>query len=887
MPLPNAFRLGSYEIVGPIGAGAMGEVYRARDTRLGRDVAVKVLPLDLTSDAERLTRFEREARVLAALNHPNIATIHGIEEHGAGRALVMELVDGQTLAELCARRRKGRDVPLADVLGIARQIAAALEAAHDKGIVHRDLKPANIKVNSAGIVKVLDFGLAKIRAAGANVADEPGITFAAAGTREGVMLGTPAYMSPEQARGFAVDASADVWAFGCVVYELLTGQRAFGGETTSDTIAAVLEHEPDWTRLPRNAPGSVRRLLQRCLQKDSRQRLRDMSAVRILVEDAVSALDSTSSGASFDGLAGRARARTRRAWVITAIAGVAVIAGAAVALRPSVPVSPETRLDIATPPTTDPASFSISPDGRSIVFVATVDSVPRLWLRTLDSVAAAPLAGTGSAYLPFWSPDNRSVGFFAEGKLKRIDLGTKSVQVLADATAGRGGTWNAAGDILFAPQSGPIFRIAESGGERTQVTRPDPESSHRFPEFLPDGRHFIYFERTALDPLGLKVGDLAGSEARDLVAADARGAYIEPGQLLFIRQGTLYAQSFDATQIVLSGSPVPVAADVMVNPTNIPGSAALSASATGLFVYRVGPAPRRQIQWLDRVGRTLGNVGDADPRRPQGLALSPDGRSLAMTRTVDGNQDVWLLDTARGALTRFTSAPRADNDPIWSADGSRLVFVSARQGPGDLYEKPASGAADEQLLLEVSPLAAYNTEWSADGRVLLFDTQDVTSRFDMWALSIDGPREPYSVLQTNFDEMSGQFSPDGAWIAYQSNESGRFEIYVRPFPGPGTRWPVSTNGGTHVRWGRDGKELFYLAPGNLLMAVPIELDSERQTASIGAPVPLFTARVGTLAPVDSYQYAVAGDGQRFLVNTVLEDANPPPITVVQNWKPPR
>jgi Tol biopolymer transport system component len=562
-----------------------------------------------------------------------------------------------------------------------------------------------------------------------------------------------------------------------------------------------------------------------------------------------------------------------------------VAAVAAVFLRPSAPDLPQTRLDIATPPTSDPGSFAISPDGRSIVYVATAEGAPQLWLRRLDSSEAALLAGTGSAYSPFWSPDNRSVAFFAEGKLKRIDLDTKAVQLLADATAGRGGAWNSSGDILFAPQSGPIFRIAASGGERTQVTRPEPDSSHRFPEFLPDGRHFIYFERTALNPAGLKVGDIAGAGARDLVAADARGAYID-GHLLFIRQGTLYAQSFDVDELGLSGDPIPVAADVMVNPTNVPGSAALSASATGLFAYRAGAAPRRQLQWIDRTGRVLGNVGDPDPRRPQGIALSPDGRSLAIERVVDGNTDVWLLDIARGALSRFTTAPRADADPVWSPDGSRLVFVSARRGPGDLYEKAASGAVEEQVLLE-TPTGAYPTDWSPDGRVFLYDTQDVSSRFDMWALPLDGARAPSSVLQTNFDEMLGRFSPDGAWLAYQSNESGRFEIYVRPFPGPGTRWPVSTNGGIHVSWARDGKELFYVAPGNVLTAAPIELDSERQAAAIGAPAPLFTARIGTLAPVDSYQYVVADDGQRFLVNTVLEDPNPPPITLVQNWRPAR
>jgi len=869
-------RIGVFQVEARIGAGGMGDVYLARDTRLGRDVAIKVLPRIFAADGDRLARFEREARFLASLNHPHIAAIYGVEEADGFNALVLEWIDGPTLAN----RLEQGPLRLDDALVAARQIADALEAAHERGIIHRDLKPANIKVRPDSTVKVLDFGLAKAfeeEGGGADLRHAATTTRAAMATREGVVLGTAAYMSPEQARGLDVDKRTDIWAFGCVLYEMLTGQRAFPGGTFSDAIAAILERAPDWAALPAATPQRVRDLLRRCLTKNARQRLHDIADARLDIEEAISRPDVEVRRAPTPSRRGE-----RAAWIaaVTVLAattfGALVWKGASLAPR-------ETRLELTTPATNDPISFAVSPDGRKMAFQSLSDGVSRLWIRTLDSVSATPLAGTDQAYSPFWSPDAQSLGFFADGKLKRIDLATQSVQVLTNATAGRGGAWNGADVILFAPQSGPIFRMSASGGERTQVTRPAPLTSHRFPQFLPDGHHFVFFEQGGDTPSGLWVGDIDGTAPRRIVDADVAGAYVGSGYLLFIRQRTMYAQHFDPERLTVSGSPVPVAPAIMVNP-GVPGAAAVSASFTDLFVYRAGPPPPSQLQWFDRSGRRIGAVGSPDAHNMLMPSLSHDGRYVALVRTEDGKSDVWLLETARGVLSRLTSGPRNGADPIWSPDDRRIVFDAGPAVGGDLYQKTTDGTGGEALLLATS-LNKNTLDWSADGQFILYSAQDVTTRFDLWALPVADPKKAFVVLQTPFDENGGQFSPDGKWMAYQSNESGRFEIYVRPFPGPGTRFAVSTGGGLQARWSRRGKELFYIALDNQLMAVPIQLDSERQTVSLGAPVPLFTTQVFGLGGAGGHTYDVSPDGQRFLINSrmPLEARNPSPITVVQNW----
>ena len=924
MSIAAGTRIGSYEVRALIGAGGMGEVYRAHDTRLGRDVALKVLPEAFARDGQRMARFEREAKLLASLNHPNIAAIYGIEESGPIRALVIELVEGPTLAE----RVLSGAIAIDEALPIARQVADAVEYAHDKNVIHRDLKPANIKVKADGMVKVLDFGLAKA------MSDDPtegdmsnSSTLSMAATRQGVILGTAGYMSPEQARGKVVDRRADVWAFGVVLYEMLTGKQLFSGETMQDTLAAVLQREPDWQALPPAIPAKVRDLLRRCLDRNARQRLRDAGEARILIEGVLSGA-ATAEPVAAPG----SKSRERMAWAVAAAAiAVALVGwGAFVYLRPAPVAAPEMRTEIVTPSTTDPVSFALSPDGRQIAFVASGDGPQRLWLRRLDATSAQPLAGTEGASYPFWSPDSRSVGFFAGNKLRRIDIGGGSPQTLADATAGRGGAWSPDGTILFPRNAvSPLFRIPASGGEPVAVTKLDKQSSHRFPQFLPGGRQFLFYAQGTPETAGIYLGSLDSSETKRLAAADTAGVYFSEravrqdggrtrtrspasslaGWLLFIRAGTLLAQRLDLGRGELTGDPVTVADPVAFNAGTFAG--AFSVSAAGLVAYRSGEATQRQLVWFDRSGKTLGTLGPPDANSLTSPSLSPDGRRVAVYRTVQGNTDIWLLDATR--TTRFTFDASLDRYPVWSPDGSRIVFESNRKGPRDLYLKASNGAGGEELLVESAQnKAAF--DWSRDGRFLAYRSEDPQTSFDLWVLPMEGDRKPFVFLRTNFDEHRAQFSPDGRWVAYTSNESGQFEIYVRPFfqgglpfaaqgqqvqPAPvsgnasgtssgsstgggaGGQWQVSTSGGINPRWRADGKELYYIAPDGKLMAASITASGA--TIEPGTPVALFQTRIlgGGMDLNVGTQYDVTGDG-RFLINTVLED-DASPITLLQNW----
>jgi serine/threonine protein kinase len=726
-------RLGVYHVQERIGAGGMGEVYIARDTRLGRDVAIKILPQVFTADPDRLARFEREARVLASLNHPNIGAIYGVEEADGLRGLVLELVEGETLAERIARsggpegpplremgRRAGSSdpaIPIGETLSIARQIAEALDAAHEKGIVHRDLKPANIKIRSDGTVKVLDFGLAKA-AAGDGVSPDlthsPTITVA--GTREGVILGTAAYMSPEQARGQAVDKRTDIWAFGCVLYEMLTGRSAFGRDTITDTIAALVEREPDWSQLPAGLSPNMRRLLQHCVDKDPKRRLRDIGDAGFEIEAAVHPPAASSVGSS-------ANDRRRPWWAVPVLLGGVVlgIVGIVLYSRSSVPVLPETRLEVTTPPTTDPGSLAVSPDGRKIVFIGTANSAPALWLRQLDSDSARPLAGTAGAAFPFWAPDSRSVGFFSDGQLRRIDIAGGSPQTVAAAVNGRGGTWNSDGTIVFTPSaSSPLFMVSAAGGEPQAVTelKAPQQASHRFPQFLPDGRHFVFWVRGSPDARGIYVSSLDGLEMRQLLRADSAAVVVLSGHLLFVREGTLFAQRLDVSQLMPVGDPVPVTERLAFNAGY--DFAAMSASGTGVLVYRPeGTGGERRLTWFDRSGKEVTFAGPIDPATPWNPHVAPDGRTVAVDRTVNGNGDIWVVEMARGLLgRRITTSPSNDGSPVWSPDGNRIAFSSNRRGAFDLYQKPASASGEEELLLE-SSYGKSPMDWSADGRFLL------------------------------------------------------------------------------------------------------------------------------------------------------------------------
>ncbi len=862
--------IGPYRVIGPLDAGGMGEVYRALDTRLDREVAVKVLPGALADDPDGVVRLQREGRLLAALNHPHIATIHGFEIVGPLHAIIMELIEGPTLADRLARGPMALD----QTLEIARQIAEALEAAHGKGVIHRDLKPANIKFTATGTVKVLDFGLATTvttdeRDAGPAPAD--------AASRH-VVAGTPGYMSPEQARGERVDARSDVWAFGCVVYEMLTARPAFGRATPEETLEAIVGRSPDWERLPANLPAGVRRMLRRCLDRDPRQRLHHVADARIEIEEAI----NDPEGADSPQAASVSRRRERVLGAATVTLALALMAalGAWFMRQPGVP---ELRVvEITTPRTSDLWSFAISPDGRRLAFVADRDGRPTLWVRALDTAAARPLPGTEGARRPFWSPDSRSIGFFVNSELRRIDSRGGTPQTVAAALGGTTASWGSGGTILFSSTAVPaLSRVNDAGGDVAAATAPAADSTgHRHPQFLPGGRQFLFFAGGPDAVRGVYLGSLESSEVTRLVASDTQGSYVAPGWVLFIRQGTLWAQRFDLSQRQISGEPIAVADSVAFEP--IEGSGAFSTSDAGVLSYRVGQPPMTQLAWFDRSGGTIGAIGSPEQIGLTNFQLSPDGRRVAAERSLQNGTDLWLLDathqrrftrSADGSLTRL---------PVWSPDGTRIAFASVRSGSVVLSMKPSTEDGDEDVLF-ASPENKVPCDWSPDGRFLVYYVPDPKTGTDLWLLPVD-TRVPTVLLRTGANELWGQFSPDGRWMAYQSNETGRYEVYVRPFARRGGTVPISTAGGVYPRWSGDGKELYFIAPDATLMAVPIRATTTMLEA--GVPATLFqTRRLGGGSNVigRSHQYDVARDG-RFLIN-VDAQASAPPITLLMNWRP--
>jgi Tol biopolymer transport system component len=876
MALVPGTRLGPYQIAAQIGAGGMGEVYRATDTKLGRDVAIKVLPSFFASDRDRLARFAREARLLAALNHPNIATIHGLEESGGVPALVMELVEGPTLGEKLAQGSRGpvkTGLALADALKIAAQIAEALEAAHEKGIVHRDLKPANLKLNHAGDVKVLDFGLAKAFSSDGSGSESQLPTIMASDLHAGAIVGTPAYMSPEQARGQVIDQRADIWAFGCVLFEMVTGRVAFSGETVSDTIAAVLERPPDWSALPAATPPKLRHVLARCLDKDPKRRWRDIGDVRIELDD-VMGTPLPTEGAPHTASRGRERA----AWALLLLA-TAAIAALLPPLFRRAPEAAEVRFDVVFPRevASDSAQLALSPDGQQIVAALTVGGgqpIP-LWSRAFGSTSGRTLPGTEGAAFPFWSPDGRSIGFFADRKLKRLDVTSQAIEIVADAPVARGGAWQADDTILFAPNaSGPLVRVAAAGGQPIVVTTLQAgQNDHRAPVILPDGQHFIYYARGSPQVRGVYVARLDGSESRRLLDADAAAVYAS-GHLLFVRQEVLFAQPFDATRLALNGEAFRLANRISVNPAV--SLASLSASAAGPIAYSTASTGRTQFAWFDRSGKRLETVGPPDQASFANPSLSPDGRQVAFSRVVGGNWDIWLSDMA-GAMSRVTSDLAFDFNPIWSPDGRQIFF---QLGSSTIAARSVRDGAAEQELLK-RPEMLYPSDVSPDGRVLLY-TRATTLPTDLWYMSLVGDRTPQPFVETAFQERDGQFSPDGKWVAYQSTESGHNEIYLQPFPGPGDRIQVSAGGGQQVRWGRRSAELFYVAADQRLTSVPVRFKANGAVV-LGAAVPLFRTEFQN-NPQARQQYVVSPDGQRFLINASTDAIDPPSVTVILNWK---
>ena len=852
----------------------MGEVYKATDTNLKRSVAIKVLPTSVAGDAERLARFQREAEVLAALNHPNIAAIYGLERSGNTTALVMELVEGPTLADRIAQGA----IPIDEALPIAKQIAEALEAAHEQGIIHRDLKPANIKVRTDGTVKVLDFGLAKgldpTSAGTADVTASPTVTSPALMTGVGVILGTAAYMSPEQARGKAVDRRTDVWAFGCVLFEMITGRVVFPGATVSDTIAAVLERSPDWTAFPPATPPAVRHVLARCLEKDPKHRWRDVGDVRIELDDAKAWRPQT------DGALPRtSRAGERAVWALL-VALTALVAAVVTAGFRTAPADPaEIRFNLLFPRgvAADSAQLAISPDGQQIVVAPSFgpQQPSPLWLRPLASTSGRLLTGTEGASFPFWSPDGRSIGFFADQKLKRLDVNSQAIQILADAPVARGGAWQADGTILFAPNArGPLFRVPATGGQPTVAMQlQEGQNDHRAPFILPDGLHFLYYARGTPQVRGVHVARLDGTETKRLLDADGAAVYARSGHLLFPRQGELLAQSFDAIRLTLDGEAFRVADSVSVNPGI--SLASLSASASGPIAYGTDSIRRTQFAWFDRSGRRLETLGTPDQRSLANPSLSPDGSRIAFSRVVGGNWDVWLIDM-QGAVSKFTSALSLDWNPVWSPDGQQIFYQSS----SNIYSRSVTEGTPEQVVLSEQGMI-YPSEVSPDGRVLLY-TRDLGSGTDLLYVSLGADRTPHPFVQTAFQERDGQFSPDGKWVAYQSNDAGHFEIYLQPFPGPGDRIQVSVGGGQHVRWARNGSELFYIDADQRLTSVRVTFGANGKPVR-GTPVPLFRTELDS-SFLTRQQYVVSPDGQRFLINAATDAIDPQSITLILNWK---
>jgi serine/threonine protein kinase/Tol biopolymer transport system component len=850
----------------------MGEVYKARDTRLARTVAIKVLPQGLSEDPERRARFEREAKAISALSHPHICTLYDVGQQGGVDFLVMEHLEGETLAHRLLRGA----LPLDQVLRYGAEIAQALDKAHRSGIIHRDLKPGNVMLTKSG-VKLLDFGLARLREVEGG---EPSLLSSMPTedkplTQKGTIVGTLPYMAPEQLEDKEADARTDIWALGLVLYEMTTGRKAFAGSSQASLVGAILKEEPlSITELQPMAPPSLDRVVKTCLLKDPDERWQS-------AHDVVTELRWIAEG-SADVVRARDQRDSRRylGWTIAGLLALAL--GAVLFSRQPSREARMIRAAITVEEGTAVDAISLSPDGRHLAFTGSrSDARALLWVLPLDSDTPRGLTGTEGATYPFWSPDNRFLGFFADGSLKKVDVATGLVEALCPVSLPRGGTWNREGVIVFGPNTGTgLYRISASGGERTPVTSIDvtkQETAHRWPFFLPDGRHFLYYARSGRpENSAVFVASLDSSETRRLVETTSNAAYAPPGYLLFERDGKLVAQRFDAETLDLEGEAVVVAEDVAYDAGA--WRSLFAVSEDGVLAYQTILGFTNQVAWFDREGKRLGILSSSE--NSYNVALSPDDHRLAVSRVSfeGGSRDIWLYDLSRPGNSRLTFGPGAEVNPIWSPDGSRVVFESDRDGVFDIYQKAATGGAEEELLLKTA-LTKFATDWSSDGRFLVYDSVDAKSNSDLWALPMTDERRPESFLRTEAEEREARFSPDGRWLTYSSGESGKAEVFVKTFPASGGKWQISNGGGIAPRWRRDGRELFYIGLDQKVMAVSVRPGA---TFEHDPPRELFESRGIDLFTYRS-PYAVTGDGERFYFNIRAPEATSTPIRLVLDW----
>ena len=878
MALPAGTKLGPYEIVAPLGAGGMGEVYRARDSRLNRDVAIKVLPAHLSSEPQRRERFEREARAISALNHPHICTLYDVGREGATDYLVMELVEGETLA---TRLEKGA-LPTEQVLRLGAEIADALDKAHRLGITHRDLKPGNIMLTKAGI-KLVDFGLAKftaLAAPAANNAETMLATMLPADpakplTGEGIIVGTFQYMAPEQIEGGEADARSDIFSFGAVLYEMATGKKAFYGKTPASVIAAVLAAEPTpISTLQPMTPPALERLVKICLAKDPDERFQSAHDLSLQLKWIAEA--GSQAGVAAPVVAHR-RSRERIAWALAAVGLILAAALAFVYVRSYLnqPKPTRARFLVSLPDNVFISQASPSPDGHYLAFVGvTKDGVRQLWVRPIDAVDAQPMAGTKGADFFFWSPDSRYLAYYDAVSLKKVPISGGTPQTLCELSGIGNGGWSSAGVILYGTNAaGPIMKVSADGGEPSPATTLDrslAETRHLAPWFLPDGRHFLYLSiRNTTGPTAWTcIGSLDSNETKCLGNTDSVVRYAPPGYLLYVRANALVAQPFDLHALATTGDPVPIAESVQ----------SFSVSDSGILSYTPAEAATQyQMQWFDRSGKTLGTVGQ--PGLYSAPALSPDGTRVAvgMIDPHVGTRDLWLFDLKRATASRLTFDPTDESNPAWSHDGSQIVFTSTQTGNRDIYQKASSGLGNSQLVFASKDQQKSVDDWSPDDRYVVYDT---TSPGSLWILPLFGDRKPSLFVQGSTEAREARFSPNGHYIAYSSNETGNYEIYVRSFPDPTSKWQVSSGGGAHPEWRHDGKELYFISSGKL---VAMDVSTDGPQFQSGVPKPLFAVDFRPDRGSGNGVYAVTADGQRFLAVTNVEQQTIAPVTVVMNW----